>query len=89
MSTSDHFYSLGFQVQNGAVFNPLDFWGVGYAQTSLGSGDDEKQVEGYYNFQISEKLRLSFHVQHDFERQTGTPDRTGSSIPGVRLQARF
>src|SRR5207247_3003175 len=26
----DHFYSAGFQIQNGFVFNPLDFWGVGY-----------------------------------------------------------
>jgi len=84
----DNFWSLGFQVQNGVVFNPLDFWGVGYSQTSLGSGDDEKQVEGFYNFQISEKLRLSLHVQHYFERQAGTPDY-GFLVPGVRLQARF
>jgi hypothetical protein len=84
----DNFWSLGFQVQNGLVFNPLDFWGVGYSQTSLGSGDNEKQVEGFYNFQISEKLRLSLHVQHYFERQAGTPDY-GFLIPGVRLQARF
>ena len=84
----DNFWSLGFQVQNGAVFNPLYFWGVGYSQTSLGSGDEEKQVEGYYNFQISEKLRLSLHAQHYFERQAGTPDY-GFLVPGVRLQARF
>jgi hypothetical protein len=84
----DDFWSLGFQVQNGAVFNPLDFWGVGYSQTMLGSADNEKQVEGYYNFQISEKLRLSLHVQHYFERQAGTPDY-GFLVPGVRLQARF
>jgi len=84
----DNFWSLGFQVQNGVVFSPLDFWGVGYSQTSLGSGDDEKQVEGFYNFQISEKLRLSLHVQHYFERQAGTPDY-GFLVPGVRLQARF
>jgi hypothetical protein len=84
----DDFWSLGFQVQNGVVFSPLDFWGVGYSQTSLGSGDNEKQVEGFYNFQISEKLRLSLHVQHYFERQAGTPDY-GFLIPGVRLQARF
>ena len=70
-TTTDHFCSLGFQVQNGVVFNPLDIWGVGYAQTMLGSGDHEKLVEGYYNFRLSEKLRLSFHLQHVFERQAG------------------
>jgi hypothetical protein len=84
----DHFYSLGFQVQNGAVFNPLDFWGVGYSQTKLGAGDGEKLVEGYYNFQISEKLRLSLHMQHAFETPGGTPS-FGFLIPGIRLQARF
>ena len=84
----DHFWRLGFHVQNGAVLNPLDFWGVGYAQTSLGSGDGEKLVEGYYNFQISEKLRLSIHLQHFFEAPGGTPSY-GFLIPGVRLQARF
>jgi hypothetical protein len=84
----DNFWSLGFQIQNGAVFNPLDFWGVGYSQTMLGSDEHEKQMEGYYNFQISEKLRLSLHVQHYFERQAGTPEY-GFLIPGIRLQARF
>src|SRR5262245_35103505 len=51
----DHFYSLGFQVQNAAVFNPLDYWGFGYAQTNLNTGDHERIVEGYYNFKLSEK----------------------------------
>ena len=83
----DNFWSLGFQVQNGAVFNPLDFWGVGYSQTSLAAGDGEKQVEGYYNLQISEKLRLSLHLQHFFETPSGVS--WGFLVPGVRLQARF
>ena len=86
--TRDHFYSVGFQVQHGFVFNPLDFWGVGYAQTTLETDDHEKLVEGYYNFQISEKLRLSFHVQHVFEAPAGAPS-VGFLVPAIRLQARF
>lgn len=84
----DHFFSAGFQLQNGFVFNPLDLWGVGYAETDLETGDHEKLVEGYYNFQISEKLRLSLHLQHVFESPTGTTS-VGFLVPAVRLQARF
>ena len=84
----DKFYSLGFQFQNGFVFNPLDLWGVGYAQTDLGTGDRERLAEGYYNFQISEKLRLSLHVQHVFETPAGVKS-VGFLVPAVRLQARF
>ena len=84
----DHFYSLGFQVHNGAVFSPLDVWGAGYSQTKLSGGDGEKLVEGYYNFQLSEKLRLSLHLQHTLQTPGGAPSY-GFLIPGVRLQARF
>jgi len=88
VSGRDHFYSAGFQVQNGFVFNPLDVWGVGYAQTVLETGDRERLAEGYYNFKISEKLRLSFHVQHVFESPAGATS-AGFLVPAVRLQARF
>jgi hypothetical protein len=84
----DHFYSLGFQVQNAHVFNPLDFWGVGYSDTKLGGGEHERMVEGYYNFLLSEKLRLSFHVQHAFESPSEHPSYR-FLVPGIRLQARF
>lgn len=84
----DHFSSGGFQIQNGFVFNPLDVWGVGYAQTTLDTNDRERLAEGYYNFQISEKLRLSFHVQHVFESRAGAQS-VGFLVPAVRLQARF
>jgi len=85
--TRDRFWSTGFQIQNGAVFNPLDYWGVGYAQTEL-AGARERMVEGYYNFELSEKLRLSLHLQHQFERAPGAPD-TGFLVPAIRVQARF
>jgi hypothetical protein len=84
----DKFYSGGFQIQNGIVFSPLDFWGIGYAQTDLGTGDQEKLVEGYYNFQLSEKLRLSLHLQHVFESPVDSGS-VGFLVPAIRLQARF
>jgi len=84
----DHFYSVGFQVMNAHVFNPLDFWGVGYSDTTLGGGAHERMAEGYYNFLLSEKLRLSFHVQHAFESPSANPVYR-FLVPGIRLQARF
>jgi hypothetical protein len=66
----------------------LDTWGVGYAQTDLDTGGHEKLVEGYYNFQISEKLRLSFHLQHVLEAPAEAAS-AGFLVPAVRLQATF
>lgn len=87
-SAGQHFFSGGMQFQKGVVFNPLDSWGVGYAQTRLALGDNEKLVEGYYNFQLTERLRLSFHLTHALETPVGA-DQFGFLVPGVRLQASF
>jgi hypothetical protein len=84
----DRFYSGGFQIQNGVVFSPQDFWGLGFAETQLKSGDRERLAEWYYNFLISDKLRLSFHLQHVFERPADTAE-VGFLLPAIRLQARF
>ena len=35
MDGHDRFYSAGVPIQNGLVFNPLDTWGIGYAQIDL------------------------------------------------------
>ena len=83
----DHFYSAGLQIANGAVVSPLDTWGVGYSQTELAAGTKEKLAEGYYNFHLSERLRLSFHLQHVID--TTAPAKFGYLLPGVRLQASF
>ena len=37
-SDRDRFYSAGVSFQHGLVFNPLDTWGVGYAQMDLAIG---------------------------------------------------
>jgi hypothetical protein len=87
-SAGQHFWSGGVAFREGLILNPSDSWGVGYSQTRLAVGDKEHLVEGYYAFQLSEKLRLSFHVTHALEVPEGT-ERTGFLVPGVRLQASF
>lgn len=87
-SAGQHFLSGGIQFQKGVVFNPSDSWGMGYSQTRLAAGEKEHLVEGYYNFQLSEKLRLSFHLAHALEVPVGS-EKVGFFVPGVRLQASF
>jgi hypothetical protein len=88
-SAGQNFWSGGFQSSKGAVFNPLDSWGIGYAQTrDFSTGDKERLVEGYYNFQLSEKLRLSFHLTHTLQLPEDA-ERVGFLVPGVRFQASF
>jgi len=84
----DHFYSSGLQFANGAGFYPGDFWGVGYAHYDTGAGPKERLTEGYYNFGISEKFRLSFHLTHVLEKRPGE-ETVGYLVPGIRLQASF
>ena len=88
-SQGQHFYSGGVGFQNGLVFNPLDSWGIGYAQTDDGAGTTiERLMEGYYNFRLTERLRLSFHLQHAVDSPVGA-SKFGYFLPGVRLQASF
>jgi hypothetical protein len=84
----DHYYSFGMGIQTGLVFNPQDTWGIGYAQMDLDSGENEKLVEGYYNFLLTDKLRLSFHLQHVLDGP-GVESKFGYLLPGIRLQAAF
>jgi hypothetical protein len=84
----DHFYSAGLGFQNGLVFNPQDMWGVGYAQMDLASGEKEKLVEGYYNFLLTERLRLSFHLTHVLDAPESEA-KFGYLLPGIRFQAAF
>jgi hypothetical protein len=87
-SAGQNFWSGGVQLSKGVVLNPLDSWGIGYSRTKLAVGDREQLVEGYYNFQLSEKLRLSFHLTHTLQEPEGA-ERVGFFVPGVRLQASF
>ena len=84
----DHYVSAGLGFSNGLVFNPLDTWGIGYAQMDLAAGDKEHLTEGYYNFRLTERLRLSFTLQHVLDSPE-TERKFGYLLPGVRLQASF
>jgi len=87
-SDRDHYYSAGIGFSQGFVFNPHDTWGIGYAQMDLASGDKEKLTEGYYNFQLTERLRLSFTLQHVLDTPSAD-SKFGYILPGLRLQAAF
>jgi hypothetical protein len=54
----------------------------------LASGDMENLTEGYYNFQLTDRLRLSFSLQHVLDTPSDT-SKFGFLLPGVRLQAAF
>ena len=84
----DHYWSAGVGFNQGAVFNPHDSWGIGYAKMDLVSGDKEDLVEGYYNFELTERLHLSFTLQHVLDKPAGDT-KFGYLLPGVRLQAAF
>jgi hypothetical protein len=84
----DEYVSLGLQFKNGITFNPEDAWGVGFANTELGAGDEEDLIEAYYNLRMTQKLQLSFHLTHVTEKPFGG-DEVGYFVPGVRLQASF
>ncbi len=85
----DYFYSGGLSFSNGLGFYPGDTWGLGYAHLDLITGEKERLTEGYYNFALTERLRLSFNVQHVLETQPGAATKSGFLVSGIRLQASF
>jgi hypothetical protein len=84
----DKFYSAGLSFQNGLTVSPLDTWGIGYGHMDLVSGERENLTEGYYNFHLTERLRLSFHLTHVLDRPEGG-EKFGYLLPGIRFQAAF
>lgn len=84
----DKFYSIGLQLKNGVVVNPEDAWGVGFANTELGAGEEEDLLEGYYNLRLTQKMQLSFHLTHVTEKPLGV-EEVSYFVPGVRFQASF
>jgi len=85
---NEKFYSGGLQFKNHVVVSPGDYWALGYSQTQLEDGRREHLTEGYYNFQLTERLKLSFHMTHVLEMRPEAP-KTGFLVPGIRLQAAF
>src|SRR5262245_34013270 len=88
-SDRDRFYSAGVSFQNGLVFNPRDTWGIGFSHMDLATGYNENLTEGYYNFRLTDRLRLSFHLTHVYDQPEGDTNRFGYLLPGVRFQAAF
>jgi hypothetical protein len=84
----DSFFSAGFQLKNGVIFNPEDAWGVGIAKTELGVGDAEDLIEAYYNLRMTQKMNLSFHLTQVTEKPVGA-EEVSYIVPGVRFQASF
>ena len=84
----DNFFSVGVGFQNGYIFNPRDTWGIGYSQMDLETGQTERLTEGYYNFLLTERLRLSFHLTHVLD-DADTASEFGYLLPGIRFQAAF
>jgi len=84
----DQYASVGVSIANSYVFNPRDTWGIGYAWTSLDSGHTEYLTEGYYNFRLADRLRLSLSLQHVLNTPA-TESKFGYLLPGIRLQAAF
>jgi len=84
----DNFWSVGVGFQSGFIFNPQDTWGVGFAQMDLETGQKERLTEGYYNFHLTERLRLSFHLTHVLD-DADMESEFGYLLPGIRFQAAF
>lgn len=83
-----NFASGGFQMQKRFVVNPGDTWALGYAKSNIPTVGSQNLLEAYYNFRLSERLRLSFHLAHDTERMAGEKP-VSYFVPGVRFQVAF
>jgi len=84
----DKYYSAGVGFQNGLIFFPQDSWGIGWAHLDLASGEKEHLTEGYYNFQLTDRLRLSFNLTYVLD-EPEAGGKFGYVLPGVRFQASF
>lgn len=79
------FYSGGLAFQAPYTFNPLDTWGIGYAQTELFTDATEKTAEAFYNLHMTDHLSLSFLLQYVMESQT----QEKYLVPGLRMKVGF
>ena len=96
--TRVHFFDAGLGFQAPWAFNPLDRWGIGYAQTELvrlpdggleaeavEGGPNEKLLEGYYNLHLTDHLAVSLMLQYVVESEF----KSNFFIPGLRLGVTF
>ena len=83
--TQVHFFSGGVGFQAPFAFNPLDAWGIGYAQTEIVNGPNQKLAEAFYNLYLTDALRLSFMMQYVKDTSIGAT----YLLPGTRFAVSF
>jgi hypothetical protein len=83
--TRVHFFSGGLGFQAPFAINPLDVWGIGYAQTEIVNGPNQKLAEAFYNLFLTDALRLSFMVQYVKDSSVGAT----FWLPGTRFAVSF
>jgi hypothetical protein len=79
------FFSAGVGFQSPFAFNPLDAWGIGYAQTEIKNGPNQKLAEAFYNLYLTDALRLSFMLQYAYDTSVGAT----FWLPGTRFVVEF
>ena len=79
------FFSGGVGFQAPFALNPLDQWGIGYAQTEIRGGPREKVAEGFYNLHLTEHLQLSAMLQYVLESNIAAQ----YFIAGTRMKVAF
>jgi hypothetical protein len=83
--TQVHFFSGGIGFQAPFAINPLDAWGIGYAQTEIVDGANQKLAEAFYNLYLTDALRLSFMLQYVYDTSVGAT----FWLPGTRFAVSF
>ena len=83
--TRVHFFSGGLGFQAPFALNPLDAWGIGYAQTEIVNGPNQKLAEAFYNLYLTDALRLSFMMQYVYDNSVGAT----FWLPGTRFAVSF
>ena len=83
--TRVHFFSGGIGFQSPFAINPLDAWGIGYAQTEIVDGPNQKLAEAFYNLYLTDALRLSFMLQYVYDTSVGAT----YVLPGTRFAVSF
>jgi hypothetical protein len=78
-------FSAGVGFQSPFAINPLDAWGIGYSQTEIKNGPNQKLAEAFYNLYLTDALRLSFMLQYVYDNSVGAT----YVLPGTRFVVEF
>ena len=78
-------FSAGVGFQSPFAINPLDAWGIGYSQTEIKDGPNQKLAEAFYNLYLTDALRLSFMLQYVYDNSVGAT----YVLPGTRFVVEF